>query len=589
MSQHEEISRLLVDFALGDLPPEAQDDVKAHLAGCRECSGELRRLKALLDGTERIRGLSADPLACESAGQAIREAVKNAETKQQTSGRGISLGFIRRTTMNNRTAKLAAAAAVIIVVLGGVTFWPGGNSQNGRWWLGSAAVWGQEILAEMEKIETLVHREQAVFVGRYGRTHVSGNWSRIYKAADRSRQDRYYEHTDESTFGDNSPDSVLVQVTWKVPDGKDLITYSVSHEHRRYTITTAKGGAYKRDPLERLRWYVGLLNKADRVLDTKTFDGRECVGFEIDTSKYGSNPPGRTDRIWFDVETRLPVRIERHGLPVTDSPGQTFTFIDDQFEYHAMIPAEKFVPKIPEGFVDSETAEARAAKKEQTKDDMVYAEVPQGLRGEVAAALGRVKTASYRERFGFIHDGRWTFSDGSKLYISPNAWREDSYSGEQVSQMKFFVARKEDGGKASFDFNDKEFKLTQTTVNLGDRNYRIVDHGSKSHPDNPMDRIVTIAARLSKADRFWEKEKIDGVECFGFELTARKYGSNPDTHIHMMWFDAETKLPVRTEFRWLQAEGPRRQIRDDFQWNPELPTDTFEPEIPDDFTVKEQN
>ena len=58
--------------------------------------------------------------------------------------------------MDNRTAKLAAAAAVIMIVLGGVTFWPAGSSKNGKWWLGSAAVYGQEILAEMEKIENFL-------------------------------------------------------------------------------------------------------------------------------------------------------------------------------------------------------------------------------------------------------------------------------------------------------------------------------------------------------------------------------------------------------------------------------------------------
>ncbi|UCF16970.1 MAG: hypothetical protein JSW59_05820, partial [Phycisphaerales bacterium] len=337
MNDHEQICKHLVDFALEDLSPQVQADVNTHLTQCRQCRSELQQIKALLEGAERIRGLSAGPEAVEVAEQVVLNAVKDQQAGQSTSRLSISLDFVRRITMSNRSMKLAAAA-VVIVVLGGVTFWPEDTAGNGQWWKGSPAVWAKEIIAEMERIETLVHREQAVIVGRYGRTHVSGNWSRIYEAADRSREDKYYENTDESTFGDNSPDSVLVQVTWEVPDGEDLKLYHVSHEHKCYTITTREGGAYKRDPMKKLRWYVDLLDKADRVLDTKKFDGRECVGFEIDTSKYGSNPKGRTDRIWFDVETKLPVRIEKHGLPVTDSPGRTFTFIDDRFEYHAQIP-----------------------------------------------------------------------------------------------------------------------------------------------------------------------------------------------------------------------------------------------------------
>jgi len=588
MNRHEEMSGLLVDSALGELSPQEQADLKMHLDECPKCRLESKRIEALLKCTQRMRELSADPQACESAEKAVLEAVRIQKDKRQTSGSNTSLEFIRRITMNNRTAKLTAAAAVIMVVLGGVTFWPGAP-QNGKWWLASPAVWGQEIIAQMEKIETLVHREQAVIVGRYGRTHVSGNWSRIYQAADRSRKDKFYEHTDESTFGDNSPDSVLVQVTWEVPDGKDLKLYQVSHEHKCYTITTREGRAYRRDPMNELRAYVGKLDKADRILDTEIFDGRECVGFEIDSSTGGDNPVELTDRIWFDVETKLPVRIEKHGLPVTDSPGQTFTFIDDKFEYHAQIPAEKFVPKIPDGFINAEPGEVWAAKDKQVKDKMLYADVPAGLRDEVAGVLDNVKTATYRQRVGFMRDDRWLFSDASKLYISPNAWREDTLSGEKVHQTKFFVPDKKYWGKTSFDFNDKDFKLTQTTVNFSDRTYRVVNHDSKSHPDNPMDHIIRIADMLNRADRFWQDEEIDGVKCFGFELSAKKYGSNPDTHKHKMWFDAKTKLPVRMEFAWVQTQGPGKEVRDEFQWNPAFAVGTFTPEIPADFTVEEQD
>ena len=94
---------------------------------------------------------------------------------------------------------------------------------------------------------------------------------------------------------------------------------------------------------------------------------------------------------------------------------------------------------------------------------------------------------------------------------------------------------------------------------------------------------------LNRADRFWDKEMVNGVECFGFELSAKKYGSNPDTHKHRMWFDKLTKLPVKTEFAWVQTEGPRREIREQFQWNPAFPAETLKPEIPEDFTVKERN
>ena len=65
-----------------------------------------------------------------------------------------------------------------------------------------------------------------------------------------------------------------------------------------------------------------------------------------------------------------------------------------------------------------------------------------------------------------------------------------------------------------------------------------------------------------------------------------EYGSNPDTHIHTLWFDAVTMLPVKMEFDWLQDDGPRKRVLDQFEWDPELPPETFIPEIPADFTLE---
>jgi outer membrane lipoprotein-sorting protein len=584
MNKHEKISKLLAASALGELSPEAQAEVKTHLSECQQCSIELKRLQSLLECTGRISELSPDEQMCESAKQEVFAAVES-EKNQPSPRPNAGLELIWRTIMYSRKMKFAAAAVIIMVVLGGISFWPG-NPQNPKWWLAPPAAWGQEIMTELEKIEALVYRDQAVHVSRYGHTHVSGNWSRKYQAADRSRKDNYYEHTDEDTFADNSSDSVLQDITWDISDDRDLISYHVSYEFQCYTIKTNKDGAYERDPIDRLRFYVSLMDKADRILDTTTFEGRECVGFEIDTSKYGDNPVGRIDRIWFDVKTKLPVRIERHGLPITDRPGETMTFIQDQFEYYAQIPAEMFEPEIPVDFINAEPGEIRAAKEKQEKGQMLYADVPAGLKGQIAAALRGLKTAVYRQRFGVVRDENWSLSDGEWIYISEYDWRIDSYYGEQLRKTTWYVTDKEDWGTTSFDFNDRNFRLIQTTVNYADRSYKQITHGSKSHPDNPMDRIIFLANHIDEADRFFESEQVDGIVCFGFELSAKKYGTNPDTNIHTLWFDAVTMLPVKMEFEWLGDDGPRKKVLNQFEWNADLLAETFIPEIPADFTLE---
>jgi len=248
MTKHDKISKLLAASALGELSPEAQAEVKTHLTECHQCSSELKQLQRLLECTGRISELSPDDLMCEAAKQAVFTAVES-KNNQPSPGPNIGPEPIWRTIMYSKTMKYAAAAVIAIVVLGGISFWPSGP-QNGKWWLGPPAAWGQEIMAELEKIEALVYRDQSVFVSPYGSTHVSGTWSRNYEAKDRSRIDRYYEPTDEDTFGDSNPDSVLQHITFKLPDGQDLVQYDVSYEHQCYTIRTIEGGAYERDPMK---------------------------------------------------------------------------------------------------------------------------------------------------------------------------------------------------------------------------------------------------------------------------------------------------------------------------------------------------
>jgi len=121
MNRHENINKLLVDFALGELSQQQETEVKTHLAECPQCSSELRRLEALLECTERIRELSADKQMCVSAKQAILASVESEEMKQQTTRPNISPAYIWRIIMKSPITKLATAAVVIIAFILSIT------------------------------------------------------------------------------------------------------------------------------------------------------------------------------------------------------------------------------------------------------------------------------------------------------------------------------------------------------------------------------------------------------------------------------------------------------------------------------------
>jgi hypothetical protein len=241
---------------------------------------------------------------------------------------------IWRLTMNTRTGRFAIAAAVILILLGGITFWPFGGGKNGQWWLDSPAIWGQELLATLDAFKAVTCREQTIVVVSDGSQHASSTWDRFYVSSDSYRRDIY--------DGD-----VLREIQWYVPNGSDMIQHYVRFDLKCYGALRHGGSFGVHDPVERIRFYIGQLDQAEGLLGEQMIDGRNCVGFEISAARYGNNPETWLDRIWFDEETRLPVRIEQSGRPVTDDTTRTFTTIHDQFDYGPQVPADTFLPQEP--------------------------------------------------------------------------------------------------------------------------------------------------------------------------------------------------------------------------------------------------
>jgi outer membrane lipoprotein-sorting protein len=248
---------------------------------------------------------------------------------------------IGRLSMKTATGKLALAAAVILIVLGGVTFWPFGSANTGKWWLASPAALGQELLTVLDTIKAVTCREQMVFVSADGSEHTSSTWTRFYVSKDSYRRDIYDGNS-------------LREIQWYIPDGNDMIQTGMRFDLKCYGAVRHKGSFGDVDPVERMRGCVGQMDKAQRLLEDRVIDGRDCVGFEIQTAGNGDNSENRTNRIWFDIETKLPMRIELSGLPVTGDLKRTLTLVQDQFDYDPQLPPDTFIPsEPPAGFVNA--------------------------------------------------------------------------------------------------------------------------------------------------------------------------------------------------------------------------------------------
>jgi len=268
---------------------------------------------------------------------------------------------IWRLVMKTKTARFTIAAVAALVVIGGFTFWPGRGTNGEQWWLAPPAAWSQEIMDTLDTFKCVTWRQQIVTIEPDGSEHTSMTWMKCYGSNDGNRTDIY--------DGD-----YLREIQWNVPDGNDVIGHSIRFDMGSYFIKTHKGmgnSNSKRDPAEGPRSCVEDMEKADRLLGTEIIEGRECVGFENDRED------GKIDRTWFDVETKLPVRLEYRNLIRSPGSEERITIIRDQYDYDVDVPSETFVPYIPEGFISGHPDDFKVDIA-ITDEDLTVTEQPDG-------------------------------------------------------------------------------------------------------------------------------------------------------------------------------------------------------------------
>ena len=230
------------------------------------------------------------------------------------------------------------AAAVTILIVAGVLSWPDRLADD-AWWAGPPAAWAQEVVAALEQVHGVTCRAQTVFVLSDGTQHTSSTSGVLYVGHDRYRRDIH----------DNG---ALREIQWYTPDGDGMVQISVRFDSRSYSVLRHAGSFGEHDPVERVRLWVRFADRAERQLDLEVIEGRECVGFELKASVYGDNPESWLDRVWIDVETKLPVCVE------LERPGggegiEKRIQIQDRFDFAPQLPADTFTPEIPSDFHES--------------------------------------------------------------------------------------------------------------------------------------------------------------------------------------------------------------------------------------------
>ena len=161
----------------------------------------------------------------------------------------------------------------------------------------------------------------------------------------------------------------------------------------------------------------------------------------------------------------------------------------------------------------------------------------------------------------------------SKNYVAQKyGTRSDIYLNGKLSIIKYRLPL----DKAAYEIRPdrKEYRL----IELSD-----VQVNEERNTDDPRAWLETI---LSGDYTKLGRDTINGTVVEG--ISAKRPDMVGEKGIMRLWVDVQTNLPVMIEVEMVGMEaGQMRQQRfvmENFEWNTEINTDVFKPDIPDDFT-----
>jgi len=224
--------------------------------------------------------------------------------------------------MRNRKIQLTAAAVIVVAVLIGLR-------QLGAPLDGTSIVWA-DVLEQIDRIPAVTYK--ATMKITYPDDQVFEDVSDIYLADDQgTRIDTYREG------------ELFMVKYWLPPRKRYFIVHPQLKRYMEQTLSDEQiaGGLQKQDPRQFVKW---VLTMDYRELGHSEIDGVEAKGIEAVREN------GEHLRIWVDVATHWPVRIESDGE--TREAGQMLPVraVMDKFQWHDEIDPNLLDPNIPAGY-----------------------------------------------------------------------------------------------------------------------------------------------------------------------------------------------------------------------------------------------
>jgi hypothetical protein len=331
-----ECRELLVGFLEGLVDQAEKERVREHIRSCAGCTAELEKLeklhKSLISNGE---ALGESDFEAEVFNRILREQ----KEKLKDSGQAGQTINVWRMIMKSPIIKLAAAAVIIAAVLFFFTQ------------PGSVAL--ADVAKKVRQFDTLIQQEQrSVYaIGQTEPGFITN--AKKYVSTDYGSVEEQYD-----------PQGNHITTTYLLKKEQKIIT--LMHEAKMYFVITLKGTALELPEGIDARSLVECIvtEQNPKKLGRKKIDGRTAEGFEavnpeamakLSEISGGIMPLGdSTWRLWIDVETKLPIKIEGDLIfeegPLTGFIKAQMKFETTSLEWGAEIDDSIFDCVIPDDY-----------------------------------------------------------------------------------------------------------------------------------------------------------------------------------------------------------------------------------------------
>ena len=268
----------------------------------------------------------------------------------------------RSISMKNPIVRLAVAAAIIATAVLGLSEFIGTDA-------GSGVVWAQ-VLEKTDQIPAVVFDMTAEIDEPEGKLVLPS---------------RQYVAGDYGTRADTFMDGKLVAINYRLP--RKNVAYQIRvdrKQYRRFDVSYEEG--LGRDPDDPRTWLKMILSGEHTKLDRTAIDGVVVEG--IQGHLVEDNGEDTVMRLWVDVETNLPVRIEVEIAGMEGGRMKQQKFVMENFDWNAQLDESFFEPNIPDDYTLGEDPRAARARQEAPESRPATAQV---LTEEERAALPKIK------------------------------------------------------------------------------------------------------------------------------------------------------------------------------------------------------